>query len=191
MTPLEWVFSAGLLIWLLAMFIWEYRVSRIPGLPWFLIPLGIILLFRSLDGHWQLSLIALVALLLSERRHLQSRLLSIVALIAAATLLFLLLPWSVLTVDEGIVCICLFWFAWERKIITSQAALSLFICILFFMGIGFTVVYIAVGSIFLLATRMVSRKADASLRLWNSAYAPILISFLLVLIDRVFFHLLG
>jgi hypothetical protein len=191
MTPLGWLLSVVLLVWLLAMFIMENRFSRIPGMLWFLFPLLIMLIYLFLSGSWRLSLITFIALLLSERRHLQSRLLSVFALLSAAIVLFLILPWAAPSVEEGIVAICLFWIAWERKIISSQAALTLFVCVLFWMGIGFAAVYIAIRILFLIANRLASRKSEPSLRFWDSTYAPILFSSFLIMIDRGFFHLLG
>ncbi len=191
MNPFEWFFFISFPIWLLAMFIWEYRYSRPLGLLWFIIPLLTMLIYRSFTGYWQLSLITFIALLLSERRHLQSRILSAMLLVSAAILLFLLLPWAKPAIEEGIVGICLFWIAWERKIISSQIALTLFVCVLFWMGIGFIFVYIVIGLIFLLAIRLSTRKEKPFSRLWNSTYAPIIISFLIIMIDRVFIHILG
>ncbi|MGD0174714.1 MAG: hypothetical protein ABSC61_09890 [Anaerolineales bacterium] len=190
MNHLEWFFFISFPIWLLAMFILEYRYSRPPGLFWFLIPLLTMLIYRSFTGSWQLSLITFTALLLSERRHLQSRILSAMLLVGAAILLFLLLPWAAPAVEEGIVGIFLFWIAWERKIISSQIALTLFVCVLFWMGIGFIFVYIVLGFIFLLAIRLSTQSDNPFSRLWNSMYAPILISFLIIMIDRVFIHIL-
>jgi hypothetical protein len=151
----------------------------------------IMLIYLSLSGSWRLSLITFIALLLSERRHLQSLLLSVFALLSAAIVLFLILPWAAPDVEEGIVAICLFWIAWERKIISSQAALTLFVCVLFWMGIGFAAVYIAIRILFLIANRLAFRKSEPTKRLWDSIYAPILVSSLVVMIDRGFFHLLG
>ena len=190
MNPLEWFFLISFSIWLLAMFIWEYRYSRPPGLLWFLIPLLTMLIYRSFTGCWQLSLITFIALLLSERRHLQSRILSAMLLVGAAILLFLLIPWATPAVEQGIVGICLFWIAWERKIISSQIALTLFVCVLFWMGIGFIFFYIILGFIFLLAIRISTQKDNPSSRLWNNMNAPIIISFLIIMIDRVFIHIL-
>jgi hypothetical protein len=190
MNPLELFFFISFPIWLLAMFIWEYRYSRTPELFWFLIPLLTMLIYRSLTGCWQLSLITFTAILLSERRHLQSRILSVLLLVGAAFLLFLLLPWAAPAVEEGIVGICLFWIAWERKIISSQIALTLFVCVLFWMGIGFIIVYIVLGFIFLLAIRLSTQMDNPFSRLWKNMYAPIIISFLIIMIDRVFIHIL-
>jgi hypothetical protein len=190
MNTLEWFFFISFPIWLLAMFIWEYRYSRTPELFWFLIPLLTMLIYRSLTGCWQLSLITFAAILLSERRHLQSRILSVLLLVGAAFLLFLLLPWAAPAVEEAIVGICLFWIAWERKIISSQIALTLFVCVLFWMGIGFIIVYIVLGFIFLLAIRLSTQMDTPFSRLWNNMYAPIIISFIIIMIDRVFIHIL-
>jgi hypothetical protein len=155
MPILAWVISLIALVWLIAIAVFDIRTRQVPSPLWTGIPMLAALAIRVLSGTAQLiALVAVVTVVVSERRHLKHRGLEALALAAGILAIVLIFFVADIPTQSGIAGVLVFWVSWELHYIGGADAMTLITCVLLWPNIEFVLAYLAAGLIWSAGVRI-------------------------------------
>ena len=146
MPILDWIISLVALGWLIAIAVFDIRTRQVPSPLWTGIPILVALAIRVLSGTAQLMvLVAVVTVIVSERRQLKHKGLEALALVAGILAIVLIFFVADIPTQSGIAGVVVFWVSWELHYIGGADAMTLITCILLWPNIEFLLAYLAAG----------------------------------------------
>jgi Flp pilus assembly protein protease CpaA len=155
MPYLDWIISLAALAWLIAVAVFDIRTRKVPNPLWTGIPLLAAVAIRVLNGTAQwMAAVAVIAVVISERRHLQQKMLEALVLAAGVVAIVWIFFIADVPTQSGIAGVVVFWLSWELHYIGGADAMTLITCVLIWPNIEFLLAYLAAGLIWSLGARI-------------------------------------